>query len=113
MLSATKPKNCMKKSVRYAPTRREATRAAKSAIPQHTAPVNPKRMPNTILRDGRLFTFWLQTEDGHYLLQILPDFALRIRISQQVSGVIRGDQFRAAEIKPLAAKTGDSLSCLQ
>src|ERR1700693_3987445 len=113
MLSATKPKNCMKKSVRYAPTRREAKRAAKSAMPQHTAPVNPRMMPNIILRDGRLFAFWLQTEEGHYFLQSLPDFALRIRIPQQVSGVIGGDQFRAAEIKPLAAKTRNSLSCLQ
>src|ERR1700722_18857918 len=45
MLRAMKPKNCMKKSVRYAPTRRDAKRAAKSAIPQHTAPVNPRITP--------------------------------------------------------------------
>src|ERR1700734_2786868 len=66
-----------------------------------------------IIKGGRLFTFWLQAEDGHYFLQVFPDFALRSRIAQQIRGVLGGDQFRAAEIKPLAAKTRDTLRGLQ
>src|SRR5271156_2615094 len=103
----------MKNSVRYAPTRRDANRAAKSAMPQHTAPVSPRIMPNEILRYGRLLAFRLQTEDRHYFLQILPDFALRIRVAQQISRMVRGDQFRAAEIEPLAPEAGDALRRLQ
>ena len=37
------------------------------------------------------------------------DFAFRGRIAQQIGGVIGGDQFRAAKIKPLAAKSRDAL----
>src|ERR1700691_1203467 len=66
-----------------------------------------------ILRYGRLFAFRLQTEDGHYFLQILPDFALRVRISKQISRMVCGDKFRAAEIEPLAAEAGNALGCLQ
>src|SRR6202046_3024558 len=112
-LSARNPKNCIKNSVRYAPTRRDPNRPAKSAMPQHTAPVNPRRTPTEILRDGGLLAFWLQAEDRHYLLQILPNFAFRIRISQQISRMICGDQFRTAEIKPFASKPGDALGRLQ
>src|SRR5580704_13065741 len=103
----------MKNSVRYAPTRRDANLAAKSAMPQHTAPVSPRMMPNRFLHHGRLFAFRLQTEDCHYFLQIFPDFALCVRISQQISRMVCGDEFRAAEIEPLAAKPGDALGCLQ
>ena len=70
-------------------------------------------MPNEILRYGRLFAFRLQTEDRHYFLQIFPDFALRVRVSQQVSRMVCGDEFRATEIKPLAPKPGNALRCLQ
>src|SRR5580704_5142207 len=108
-------------------------------MPQHTAAVNPRIRPKELstarLRStnfddsrltstrsdyfrlfhngGRLFTFRLQTEDHHYFLQILPDFTLRVWISQQVSRMIGGNQFRAAKLKPLAAKTGDALGGLQ
>ena len=45
----------------------------------------------------------------HHFLQILPDFAFRGGIAQQIGGVIRGHQFRAAIIEPLAAKSRNSL----
>src|SRR5580658_3677571 len=125
-----KPKNCMKNSVRYAPTRRDAKRAAKSARPQHTAPVNPRITPKEfstnasplglIILDyfllstnsGRLFAFWLQTEDGHYFLQILPHFSFRVWISQkglrraasQAANYFRPDHVNLAEKKRRAGR---------
>src|SRR5437660_3964272 len=54
-----------------------------------------------------------EAEDGHDFLEILPDFAFRGRISQQISGMIGGQQFSAAKFQPLAAKLGNAASGLQ
>ena len=115
-----KPRICMKKSVRKAPMRREENRAAKSANPQRSAPASPRMIPISATRRTRRarspapsFAPGLQAEHGHHFLQILPHFALRGRIAKQVGGMIGGDQFRAAEIDPLAAEARDALRGLQ
>ncbi len=57
-----------------------------------------------LARPGGQTFFDLQAEDGHDFLQIFPDFAFCAGIAQQVRGVIRGQEFSAAEIEPLPAK---------
>src|ERR1700719_4777027 len=90
-LRAMNPKNCMKKRGRYAPTRRDANRAAKSAAPQHTAPVSPRMMASDSCKEGELPFLRLKPEDRHYFLQILPDFAFRSRVAKQIRRMIGGD----------------------
>src|SRR6266478_6953431 len=53
---------------------------------------------------GGLAFLYFKAEDCHDLLEILPDFALRRRIAQQIRGVIGGQKFSSAKFKPLAAK---------
>src|ERR1700741_3088165 len=54
------------------------------------------------MRSPRSFP-WLQVQQRHDFLQVLPDFTLRVRVAQQISGVVRGEQFCVAEVKPDAA----------
>ncbi len=60
---------------------------------------------------GRLLR--LQSQMRHDLLQILPDFAFRGRIAQQVGWVIRGHQLRIAIVKPVAAESRNGVLRLQ
>ena len=64
-------------------------------------------------RRAALAFFGLQAEDGHYFLQVFPDFGLGGGIAEEVGGMIGGHQFCAAEIEPLAAEFGDALGGLQ
>ena len=62
---------------------------------------------------GALAAFGLEAEDRHHLLQIFPHFTFGGGVTQQVGGVIRGNQFGAAEIEPFAAEARNSLAGLQ
>src|ERR1700686_1901840 len=115
--------------VRSVPMRWVANRARKSEPPQVTAVSRPNRIPiklvshstrqetsrrtifyNDVLilgsgsRLGGLCLFYFESQLSHHLLQIFPHFALRRRITQQISGMIGGHQLPSAKLQPLPAK---------
>src|SRR5262249_48086790 len=54
-----------------------------------------------------------EAEVGHDFLQILPYFAFRGRVPEQVGRVVSGHEFGAVEVEPFAAESGDALGGLQ
>src|ERR1700739_758420 len=63
---------------------------------------NPRAFDGLKMRSPRSFSCF-KAQQRHNFLQVLPDFTLRVRVAQQISGVVRGEQFCVAEVKPDAA----------
>src|SRR5437016_610419 len=53
---------------------------------------------------GGLAFLHFEAQHGHDFLEIFPDFTLRVRIAQQIGGVIGRQQFSSAKFQPLSAK---------
>src|SRR5712664_3106374 len=96
---------------RSVPMRRVANRARKSAPPQVSAVRRPSRIPMDGLPGLAFFDF--EAEHGHHFLKIFPDFTFRGWIAQQISRMIRCQQFSSAEFQPLSAKLRNSAVGLQ
>src|SRR5271170_2032547 len=105
------PKSCIHARVEYAPRRREAKRAEKSATPQQSAAVIPRNISK--VASGRVAALRLEAQMGHHFLQVFPDFALGGRVAKQIGGMIGRDEFCAEKIEPFPAKAGNSLRGLQ
>ena len=102
------PNNCMYSIVRNVPIFRVANRAKRSALPQHSAVANPRRIPILRFYDF-VFLGSLQPQFRHDFLQVFPDFSLGVGIPQEIRGMIRGHELSSAPLQPLPTKLRNAL----
>src|SRR5712691_5410239 len=53
---------------------------------------------------GGLTFLQFEAEHGHHLLQVFPDFALRVRVAQQIGRMIGRQQLSSTKFQPLSSK---------
>jgi hypothetical protein len=75
-----------------------------------TAPGERREQPKQDSHDelGGLALLHFKAENGHDFLKIFPDFAFSVRVTQEIGGMIRGEQFSSAKFEPLAAELGNA-----